>query len=85
LVDFSATWCQPCKMMTPILSEVKKSFGERLTIIKVDIDRNRTTADHYQITGVPTLILFKNGHTLWRQSGVIPHHQLKPILERFVG
>lgn len=81
LVDFTATWCGPCKMMAPILQQVKERLGDRITIIKVDVDKNPQAATAFQIQGVPTLILFKNGQPVWRQSGVIPATELQDILE----
>jgi thioredoxin 1 len=83
LVDFSAEWCGPCKMMAPILKEVKKEIGDSVTIIKVDVDKNPVAAGEYQVQGVPTLILFKNGQPLWRQSGVIQKAGLVSIIKQF--
>jgi thioredoxin 1 len=81
LVDFYATWCGPCKMMAPILEEVKSRMGEKVSILKIDVDKNPQAAAAYQIQGVPTLILFKRGRTLWRKSGVVSANEL----ERTIG
>ena len=83
LVDFTATWCGPCKMMAPILKEVKQEIGDAATIIKVDVDKNQHAAGEYQVQSVPTLILFKNGQPLWRQSGVIQKAGLVSIIRKF--
>ena len=82
LVDFSAEWCGPCKMMPPILKELKHLTGESLTILKVDIDKTPAVAASYQIQSVPTLILFKKGEVKWRQSGVIQARQLKMEVDK---
>lgn len=85
LVDFFAEWCGPCKMMAPILKDVKHEIGEGVTIIKVDVDKNPQAAMTYQVQGVPTLILFKNGKPLWRQSGVVPKNGLIGVIKKFTA
>lgn len=77
LVDFHATWCGPCKTMSPILEQLKASKGQSLRILKIDVDKNPTIAAQLGIRGVPTLILYKKGKQLWRKSGVIPFQELE--------
>lgn len=85
LVDFYATWCQPCKMMHPVLEQLKEELGESIRIIKVDVDKYGDKAAQHHIQSVPTLMLFRNGEALWRQSGAMPKSQLKQIVEQFLN
>lgn len=80
LIDFYAEWCGPCKMMSPVLKQVKDNLGDRVTIIKIDVDKNQELASKYQVRGVPTLMLFKNGKQLWRQSGVMQKDEIINIV-----
>ena len=83
LIDFFATWCGPCKMLGPILKEVKDSLGDRISIIKIDVDKNQQIASKYQVRGVPTMILYQSGKQLWRQSGVLSKEEIiKVIIEK---
>lgn len=82
LVDFYADWCQPCKMMTPILTQVKNSIGDDAYIIKVDVDASPEAASVFKVQSVPTLIIFKNGRMVWRQAGVVPANILENQLRQ---
>ena len=82
LVDFHAGWCGPCKTMAPILEELKEEMGDRLRIIKVDVDKNTKAAVHYGVRGVPTLILFKKGQILWKEAGVMPKHEIMSVIKQ---
>lgn len=83
LIDFFATWCGPCKTLAPILKQVKDNLGDRITILKIDVDKNQQLASKYQVRGVPTIILFQNGKQLWRQSGVLSREEIiKTLIEK---
>ena len=80
VVDFHALWCSPCKIQSPILKEVANELGDRIKVIKIDVDQNSEIAGRYNIQSVPTIIMFKNGKQIWRQSGVVSKNQLYNIL-----
>lgn len=80
LIDFYATWCGPCQMLGPILKQVKDSLGDRVSIIKVDVDKNQELATMQQVRGVPTMMLFQNGQQLWRQSGVLSKEEIIQVI-----
>lgn len=84
MVDFFAEWCGPCRMMAPELKRFAESHKNEVRVLKVDIDKNRQTADHFNIQGVPTLILFKKGKVLWRQSGAMNAQQLSAIIKNYI-
>jgi len=81
LVDFFADWCGPCKMLAPILKDVKQELGDAIKIVKIDVDKNQSIAAKYQVKGVPTMLLFKNGKQVWRQSGVLQKKDLVQIIQ----
>lgn len=83
MVDYFAEWCGPCKMLAPILSDVKKELGDSVKIVKIDIDKNQDLAAKQQVQGVPTLVLYKNGAKVWRQSGLLPKHELIQLIKSY--
>lgn len=85
LVDFFATWCQPCKMMHPILEQLKSQLGHKIRVIKIDVDRNNTMAARFNIQSVPTLMLFRKGEVLWRRSGVTQSSELLQIINSYLN
>ncbi|MCO5723943.1 thioredoxin [Robiginitalea marina] len=84
LIDFYADWCAPCKMLAPILKDVKEELGDRLKVLKIDVDRNSAIAGRFQVRGVPTMVLFKEGKALWRQSGVLPKDAILDAINPFL-
>ena len=82
LIDFYADWCGPCKMLAPILKEVKAELKDEIKIIKIDVDKNQNLAAQYQVRGVPTMMLFKNGKSVWRQSGVLQKNDIINIINQ---
>ncbi len=82
LIDFFAEWCGPCKAMSPILKQVKDNLGNDISVIKVDVDKNQSLASRYQVRGLPTLMLFKKGKQLWRQSGVLSSDEIIKIINQ---
>ncbi|WP_108423693.1 thioredoxin [Muricauda amoyensis] len=84
LIDFFAEWCGPCKMLAPILKEVKDELGDALKIVKIDVDKNQSLAGTYQVRGVPTMMLFKKGKQLWRQSGVLQKTDLLQVVKSYL-
>ncbi len=83
LVDFFATWCGPCKMMHPVLEQLKEKMGDNIRIIKIDVDKNEGLAMNYRVQAVPTLMLFRKGETVWRQSGAMSLNDLMAVVGRF--
>jgi len=82
LVDFHADWCGPCKMLAPVLKQVKEEMGTALKIVKIDVDKNQSLASTYQVRGVPTMLLFKNGKQVWRESGVLQKNDILSIIQQ---
>lgn len=84
LVDFHATWCGPCKVMNPVVKNTAQEFGDKLKVVKIDVDKNQAVSQQYQVRGVPTFMLFHKGQVLWRQSGAIPEPQFKQLIEQHI-
>jgi thioredoxin 1 len=84
LIDFYATWCGPCKMMAPILKQAKEALGDKVKVLKIDVDKNQRLAAAQNVRGVPTLVLFKNGKQLWRQSGVVQAQDIISVVNQYI-
>lgn len=84
VVDFHALWCGPCKVQSPILKQIAGEFGDRVRVIKIDVDQNQNLADKYSIRSVPTLVVFKRGQLVWRQSGVVSKNQLESLIKQYI-
>ena len=82
LVDFYATWCGPCKMMSPVVEQLSKEMGDQVRILKVDVDKNQSAAMAYQVQGVPTFMIFKKGKVMWRQAGAMSAQMLKTAIQQ---
>ena len=83
LVDFFADWCGPCKVLAPVLNQVKESLGDAIKIVKIDVDKNELLSAKYQVRGVPTMLLFKQGKQLWRQSGVLQKEEIISMIKQY--
>lgn len=83
LVDFFATWCGPCKQMHPVLEQLKQELGDSIRIVKLDVDKNEALANAYRIQSVPTLMLFRSGQVVWRQSGALRLNDLKSVINQY--
>lgn len=83
LVDFFATWCGPCKMMHPVLEDLKQQMGDTIRIIKIDVDKNQSVAQMFNVRSVPTLLLFREGQVLWRQSGALSLGDLSSVVRQY--
>ena len=84
LTDFYATWCAPCQAMSPILKQVKNGLEDKITVVKIDVDKNQAAANRFNVRGVPTLVLFKKGQVVWRKSGVMPAEQIMTEIQPFL-
>lgn len=82
LIDFYAEWCGPCKTLAPIIKEVSKAMDGKIRIVKIDVDKNQAIAQRFQVRGVPTLALFKNGKVVWKESGVRTKQQIINVIDQ---